>query len=312
MAYTSIIFIAQLLQLVLASVGDVQPDFIECVDACVTKGGRPLGLLKLLFWTTQSDCDYLCQQTLTNKYERSGLPVQQYHGKWPFVRIYGIQEPASVFFSLANFWPHYRTFMQLRKMRNPRNMHMKPYYLSLALVGMNTWIWSAVFHLRDTFLTERLDYFSALLQMTYTGLIAATRLFRLDKPNKRLARYLLFTVGLSFYALHVFYMNFVHFNYRYNMLVGVYIGIAQTLLWISIGITTFKKTKEPADLIPAVFPILILLGLTFELNDFPPFMRFIDAHSLWHASTVFPTFLSYIWIKRDMLRASREVRYLNI
>lgn len=29
--------------------------------------------------------------------------------------------------------------------------------------AMNTWIWSAVFHARDTLITERLDYFCATL-----------------------------------------------------------------------------------------------------------------------------------------------------
>ena len=31
-----------------------------------------------------------------------GLDVPQFHGKWPFLRVFGVQEPASVLFSLMN------------------------------------------------------------------------------------------------------------------------------------------------------------------------------------------------------------------
>lgn len=305
MLSATLLLVAHCVSVVLASRGDQMPEFTQCVADCVSKGDRSLGALKLLHWDTYSDCDYTCQQAVTTLYEKTGQPMQQYHGKWPFRRILGVQEPASVVFSLMNFWPHYANFMILKSMRNPRGMYMKQYYLLLTVVGMNSWLWSAIFHTRDLFFTERMDYFGALLQMFYTALLAVVRLLRLDRPERRRARHALLVTGAASYFGHVSYMSFVKFNYHYNMMVGVYVGLAQTLLWIAIGVTVFRKTREPSDLIPILFPLLILCGLSFELNDFPPFLRLVDAHSLWHASTVIPTVLSYIWIKKDMLRTTR-------
>ena len=36
----------------------------------------------------------------------AGLDVPQFHGKWPFARLAGVQEPASAFFSVCNLVPH--------------------------------------------------------------------------------------------------------------------------------------------------------------------------------------------------------------
>ena len=41
-----------------------------------------------------------------------GLAPQQYHGKWPFSRAWGVQEPASAVFSVANLAVH---FTQVRR-----------------------------------------------------------------------------------------------------------------------------------------------------------------------------------------------------
>lgn len=41
---------------------------------------------------------------------RKGINLEQYYGKWPFTRVLGVQEIASVIFSIANFIPHYMYF----------------------------------------------------------------------------------------------------------------------------------------------------------------------------------------------------------
>lgn len=41
--------------------------------------------------------------------------VPQFHGKWPFIRLFGIQEPASVFFSFLNLFAHWRMIRKFRR-----------------------------------------------------------------------------------------------------------------------------------------------------------------------------------------------------
>lgn len=56
----------------------------------------------MLQWSWEDNCRYDCMQRIVQQRLDRGLPVLQYHGKWPFVRVAGIQEPASVLFSLLN------------------------------------------------------------------------------------------------------------------------------------------------------------------------------------------------------------------
>ncbi|WPT17932.1 Post-GPI attachment to proteins factor 3 [Picochlorum sp. SENEW3] len=96
--------------------------------------------------------------------------VYKYHGKWPFVRILGMQEPASVVLSLLNLGANVNCILLLRKYvwsmepaTGVERMGFSHRFLWYGhfILASNAWIWSAVFHSRDTAMTERLDYFSA-------------------------------------------------------------------------------------------------------------------------------------------------------
>ena len=73
--------------------------------------------------------------------------MPQFHGKWPFVRVLGIQEAASALFSVLNLLPH--VFM-LRKLRAqvPPGTRMRNVWTAYGLVSINTWTWSTIFHTR--------------------------------------------------------------------------------------------------------------------------------------------------------------------
>ena len=45
-------------------------------------------------------------------------------------------------------------------------------WVGYCVCGVNAWVWSAVFHTRDTVLTERMDYFSAAL-LNFAGAFCA-------------------------------------------------------------------------------------------------------------------------------------------
>ncbi|RTG85459.1 uncharacterized protein DC041_0004827 [Schistosoma bovis] len=56
-----------------------------------------------ILWDCESECKYRCMWNTVSALEKNGWPVPQFNGKWPFIRLCGIQEPASAIFSLLNF-----------------------------------------------------------------------------------------------------------------------------------------------------------------------------------------------------------------
>jgi hypothetical protein len=134
-----------------ASSGDRADDYHHCVleeteSRCSKPHDFPLAM-RLTRWTCEDDVKYTCMHTIVDKAIDKGEPVQQYYGKWPFWRLMGMQEPASVLFSALNFWAHWRGGKSLRR-RISKDHPMRPYYIVFNVVSLNMWAWSAVFHTR--------------------------------------------------------------------------------------------------------------------------------------------------------------------
>ena len=147
----SLLAVLATVEITLGSAGDRAPTFQACLTNCEKRTcTEPVALslpLRLTRWTCLDDCKYKCTHYITNLAEQSGTPVQQYYGKWPFWRLLGMQEPASVFFSGFNLLCHWRG-AELIQSRIPDGHPMKGYYMTFALVNINAWIWSSVFHTR--------------------------------------------------------------------------------------------------------------------------------------------------------------------
>ena len=110
---------------------------------------------RLLRWSCPEECSYQCMwDTVENSYRKNDFPVQQFHGKWPFIRILGIQEPASALFSIFNLLPHIYMFRKIRKLI-PSETKTYNVWLGYSLVSINTWTWSTIFHTRDWDITEK-------------------------------------------------------------------------------------------------------------------------------------------------------------
>ena len=82
--------------------------------------------------------------------------MQQFYGKWPFIRFLGIQEPASAAFSIFNLVPH---IYMLRKLVRTIPSETVTYriWVGYSLVSINTWTWSTIFHTRDWDVTEQVS-----------------------------------------------------------------------------------------------------------------------------------------------------------
>jgi len=217
-------------------------------------------------------------------------PIVQYHGKWPFVRIAGIQEIASVIFSFGNLIPH--TIGLWRIVAHFRQVSYSWLYLLLTIFGIVSWTSSIIFHTRDIYITELMDYFSANLFLVFIFVTALVRTINLSRNS------ILFVLSATviFYAQHMYYMLFIHFNYQYNGILMVIISALSIIIWI-IWCIKIKRTYA-WRMVAAL--VSTSLAASMEAFDFPPYYDIIDAHSLWHLFTIVPTALLHSFIHADL------------
>ena len=236
----------------------------------------------------------MCQAVITDRRIAAGTPqpIVQYHGKWPFRRFLGIQEPMSVLFSLMNLAAHAHGLRRVRA-SIPASYPLRPYYVVFGYLGLAAWTFSVVFHTRDFVATERADYFAAGASVLYGAYYSVVRIFRLDAAARAGARRAWTALCAALYAAHVTYLTAWRWDYTYNMAANVAIGTAQNLLWSWFSIGRYRTLKKPWAAWPGLIVAWIILAMSLELLDFPPLAGLVDAHSLWHLGTVGPTIWWY-------------------
>ncbi|KAF8933811.1 hypothetical protein BGZ58_006109 [Dissophora ornata] len=279
-----------------ASSGDRQPQYIECVKECDKDICYPADLssltpeqlskhdldlpLRLTRWTCHDNCRYQCMQSITQTAIQENQEIHQYHGKWPFYRFLGMQEPASVLFSVLNGYMHVLAWPKLKR-AIPENYYMRPLYLGYAIAGINTWLWSAIYHSRDWPSTEKLDYFSAGAAITFALYCTVIRITRMVNVRSQLMWGLVCLIPL---LLHISYLTFVHFDYGYNMAATATVGAIHNFCWIGWSIANWRKLPYAWE--PTVSGVMITSAMCLEFLDFPPLWGILDAHSMWHAATI--------------------------
>ncbi|ORY83650.1 Mn2+ homeostasis protein Per1 [Protomyces lactucae-debilis] len=319
-----VLFLLSLLFCPLASAsrGDQLDKFQACVKEniahrCTQDGYRlqsgqlPLAL-RLTGWTCASDIDYQCQRAITDYMVKNGEEVEQFHGKWPFHRVLGIQEPASVLFSILNGYVHVRGLRKVRAQVSSA-FPMRRFYVIFAYVGMNAWLWSTIFHIRDFNFTEKMDYFSAGAYVLYGLFYAVIQVFQLYKrPSYHLFLVIWAAVCLVCYLAHIGYLTFVIFDYGYNMLANVVVGSLHGLIWLFYSLCKgHLSPKSPAHgrvaKQPAPIVLMLACAMALELLDFSPWFFMIDAHSLWHLATIPITAMWYNFLVSYAMLHQSEV-----
>ncbi|KAF9080716.1 hypothetical protein BGX23_001763 [Mortierella sp. AD031] len=300
----------------LASSGDRQQEYISCVNNCDSDSCQQQLLdnnnnnekaeldlsLRITQWTCLDNCRYLCMHDITESAIEQNLPVHQYHGKWPFHRFLGMQEPASVLFSLLNGYMHVLAWPRLKR-AIPESYYMRPFYLGYAVVGINTWLWSAVYHSRDWPSTEKLDYFSAGTAIMYGLFYTVIRVTRMVNAQSQLVWG---TVCLVPLLLHIGYLTFVRFDYGYNMAATATVGVIHNLWWICWSIMNWRE--RPYAWEPTISAMLITSAMCLEILDFAPLWGILDAHSLWHAATIPLVPIWYRFLLRDTEWEVRNIK----
>ncbi|XP_008795943.1 post-GPI attachment to proteins factor 3-like [Phoenix dactylifera] len=309
-----------------ASPGDFDPLYRTCVEQCEKTGiiedssiqhcqfpyndipvDSPWYMQEPLYlqWkqlNCESDCQYNCMMQRENERGKLGLNPVKYHGKWPFRRVFVFQEPLSAVLSALNLLMHFTgwlSFFLLVNYKLPLRPQSKRTYYEYtglwhiyAVLSMNTWFWSAIFHTRGFDLTEKLDYSSAVASLGFSFILCLLRTFNVKDEASRV---MLAAPILAFVTTHILYLNFYQLDYGWNMKVCVTMGVTTLLVWaIWAGIT-----YHPSRIKLWVNVFGVALALLLEIYDFPPYMGYADAHAVWHAATIPLTYLWWSFIKDD-------------
>ncbi|XP_032785363.2 post-GPI attachment to proteins factor 3 isoform X2 [Daphnia magna] len=264
-----------ILKSVLASTGDRSQMFYSCLQDCLAQNcsgssqdSQSSLILRALQWTCSDECKYFCMWPTVNWFVEAEIGVQQFYGKWPFVRIWGIQEPAATLFSILNLVGHVVMIKRFRKEVRPS----APFYRMthyFCFICCHAWLWSTIFHIRDVRFTEIMDYLGAFSMVLFSVYHFLSRVLAFESRSFQYS--LFFGIAIGFYFVYHSYTTFfVKMDYGYNMLINIAFGAC------------------------AAFVALVAFTTLFEVLDFPPLFWVLDAHALWHLSTA-P--LAILWYK---------------
>lgn len=308
---------------VLCSLGDMDPQFRQCVKSCrdndcpssKTDLSSSLGYSskKLVAWDCYEVCSYDCMTEITKYRVSSGYSVLKYYGHWPFNRLFGLEEPASVLFSALNFIPHL-VFLIRCAFSSNKNQNTAKYYMTYsiivyALCACNAWIASTLFHSKKTEFATQYDYISALIFLC-SGLWVSIRRF-IGSTASPMLMWSMSALGAAVCAHRVLQMIQGRVSFDSHMHVCIGIVIVTTIVWVlwclmllfSDPITS--KSSKPIKSRNHKWVCLgcqlwLIAASALEIFDFPPYFELFDAHSLWHASTVPLGFIWYDWFwKQD-------------
>lgn len=152
-----------------------------------------------------------------------------------------------------------------------------------------------IFHTRDFQVTEELDYFGAGASVLYGLYYTPIRVFRMDQGGARTRSIVRAWTGLciGMFVAHVTYLKWYDWDYSYNMAANVVAGVIQNAMWSWFSWQKYKESGRAWAMWPGVVVAWVLVAMSLELLDFPPWWGCLDAHSLWHLGTVAPTMIFY-------------------
>ncbi|XP_029784085.1 post-GPI attachment to proteins factor 3 isoform X2 [Suricata suricatta] len=103
---------------------------------------------------------------------------------------------------------------------------------------------------------------------------------------------------------HVSYLSLVHFDYGYNLAANVAIGLVNVVWWLAWCLRNRRRLPHVRK---CMVVVLLLQGLSLlELLDFPPLFWVLDAHAIWHISTIPVHVLFFSFLEDDSLYLLKE------
>ncbi|KAL7130626.1 hypothetical protein ABFS83_13G147300 [Erythranthe nasuta] len=320
-----ILVVSCLVGLYEGSAGDVDPSYRACVKQCEKTGcvgercfphckfssdgssvDGPWYMQEPLYlwwkhWDCKSECHHHCMLDREKERAELGQGPVKYHGKWPFRRLYGLQEPVSVAFSSLNLAMHFHgwlSFLTLIYYKLPLKPDKWPLYDYVGLwniyglLSMNAWFWSAVSRSIDIDLMEKLDYSSAVALLGYSLILAIIRSMSLRQDA---AKVMVAAPLIAFTTTHILYLHNYEMDHGWNMKVSIAMCIAQLLTWSIWAVTT----RHPSRWKLWIVIVGGFLSMLLEVSNFPPYKGLVGARALWHASTIPLTYIWWSFIKDD-------------
>ncbi len=194
-----------------------------------------------------------------------------------------MEEPAASFFSFTIFLIELYILFTLLRLPSPALSRVRYPVVAMTVVWAWTYLWSTLFHIRETVLTERMDYFSSVLGWLYMAYAAAVHTLSLPA---RWAAWL--GAGLALWALYfLHYMLAVSFDYGFAVRSVATVVVAHLLLYSVWCFRCLRSGERPLSVVLpcAATHLMIAMACPLELNEInPPIWQTFDSHSLWHAA----------------------------
>ncbi|KAI5956371.1 hypothetical protein KGF54_000846 [Candida jiufengensis] len=272
--------VISLITLIYVHVQDNLSEFQDCLEQC-TCDNTP-SQYKIWFWSCSSNCNYYCQQLVSDLRLKNGYSMLQFYGKWPFIVVFGIQEFFSTIFSMGNFIINYLNFKLIYKqyqINNDKEIKLIYFqYLILLGVSMIGWIFSIIFHIKDLPITETLDYFGAFGIILANLNVIVVRYFKLFKQQQRNKLVIWQSFLIMLYIFHILKLS-NNWDYTYNMNINMVCGLLAMIFWIlhnlniiNVYSKNLKFLQNSIQVIPYENKIL---------NKLNPLIKFLNLNQLY-------------------------------
>ncbi|XGW04052.1 hypothetical protein V3C99_015303 [Haemonchus contortus] len=293
----NVLFLGYGIYQVSGSIGDASWAYRSCTEECRKSFSCP-ERFDSCGWSSGPcfRCRYDCMWNTVDIFKRHDGFVPQFHGKWPFLALHisflgladlVIQEPASFVFSLLNFYSFYLLYSRIKLMRKLNSNHV---WILYATTGLVTWLCSAIFHARDCWLTEYMDYFSAfafILCASYVSFCFTYSWLGVSTYRMWWMSSIYGSLLLLWFTRHIYHMM-KHFDYGYNMRCCIGVSMATTVMYMLYIASRWRTLRQLSSSDRMLIGMMVWANcsILLETLDFPPILWIFDAHSLFHAATV--------------------------
>jgi hypothetical protein len=260
-------------------------------------------------WADEELCEYNCMTKITELRTENGFSVLKYYGHWPFKRYLGFEEPASALFSLFNAFPHFHFLVKMIKTnyKNKTKYFMHSWLVLYAILAINTWMSSAIYHAKKTSFSTLYDYLSAVIFLSHGLFLSIRRLIGIVNHQHQIMSFIIYGIILILLVFRCTKMIRGEISYDQHMQLCIYIVIFTCIIWIYSILFTMKQ--DPTIHMKSIFDsnkfycficqFGFILASCFELFDFPPYFKLFDAHSIWHFATIPLGYLWYTFWEKD-------------
>ncbi|KAI5187766.1 post-GPI attachment to proteins factor 3 [Nematocida homosporus] len=241
-----------------------------------------------LLW---SRSEFKANQTFIQECLRLGCTTTKYRGKYAFLRIGHAQEIVSAGFSLAACVAAGWFGWKIRRLR-----YLPEYRLKDSLLGYHliletaislqclTWFLSGVFHFRDIYVTQVMDYLGAMASILSLGIVSLSRWGKVSRS--------VWLAKTIFFLGHSVYLLGIEFNFGYNAMVCGLLFALNCGLWV----VWYRRLKSPCRVVLKVAGVGLVLASLFQALDFGPILFLVDSHALWHIfGFLFSSILYYFY-----------------